>query len=690
MYIVGISKVNLESVINREMKKLLILVSLFLTSEGFANTTSDENNFLTPKASVYQKPDPLLGWIDSRSKHSLNGTWNYIVDPMDNGLPGSIFGGFPKNKTQQNGMELIEYNFEKSKQINIPGAWNSQDDRLFFYRGSVWFYKKFSFSKKTNSLTHLYFGGSNFRTKVFLNGHAVGEFIGGYVPFNFEVTDYLEEGDNFLVVQVNNSLNKSTIPTQKTDWWPYGGLIDDVYLISTPNNYIKNIFLQLVDHKTGRVEIKVLGTSIPEGSKLKISIPELGFTKSFKFNKNSHITDSFYISPQLWTPNEPKLYKVIASTQLDSISDSIGFRTIETKGKKILLNGKSIKLKGISMHSEPIGIPGPAFSFEHFKDLLETAKSLNTNFVRAAHYPYSRQLAKVADSLGIMLWEEIPVYWNIDWNNSETLDIALDQVSRLIQRDWNRSSVIVWSVANETPFSSSRMDFLREVISKVRSLDSSRLTTAALLSGDRGEFQELILALSLLGVNSPEVNTKEKIIFKSLLSQAEVDSKTEVQFKIEINDPLGEIVDLISYNEYFGWYYSLIFADQLKVKESTLRQLMFEVIPIIQITSAFDKPIHISEFGAGAKFGLHNEGKIWSEEYQVQVYKAQLKMISKNSQIQGMTPWILKDFRAMLRPLAGIQDFYNRKGLIDEEGNKKLAFNVLKDFYAEEWDKSPN
>jgi beta-glucuronidase len=284
-----------------------------------------------------------------------------------------------------------------------------------------------------------------------------------------------------------------------------------------------------------------------------------------------------------------------------------------------------------------------------------------------------------------MLWEEIPVYWNIDWNNSETLDIAINQISRLIQRDWNRSSVIIWSVANETPFSTSRMKFLGKVISELRSLDSSRLTTAALLSGDRGEFQELVLALSLLGVNSPEVSEKEKNIFKSLLSQAGLDSKNQVQFKIEINDPLGDFVDLISYNEYFGWYYSLVFADQLKVKESTLRKLMLELIPAIEITSAFDKPIHISEFGAGAKFGLHNEGKIWSEEYQEQVYRAQLKMILKNSQIQGVTPWILKDFRAMLRPLAGIQDFYNRKGLIDEEGKKKLAFNVLKDFYAEEW-----
>ena len=87
------------------------------------------------------------------------------------------------------------------------------------------------------------------------------------------------------------------------------------------------------------------------------------------------------------------------------------------------------------MHSEPIGIPGPAFSKEHFQDLLLTAKDLNINFIRAAHYPYTRHLAKVADRLGLMLWEEVPVYWNIDWDNSETLNIATNQITRLVQRD---------------------------------------------------------------------------------------------------------------------------------------------------------------------------------------------------------------------------------------------------------------
>ena len=113
---------------------------------------------------------------------------------------------------------------------------------------------------------------------------------------------------------------------------------------------------------------------------------------------------------------------------------------------------------------------------------------------------------------------------------------------------------------------------------------------------------------------------------------------------------------------------------------------MFEIIEDIQITSPYNKPIHLSEFGAGAKFGIKDSNKIWSEQYQAKVYNHQLRMILNNPQIQGITPWILKDFRAMLRPLPGIQDFYNRKGLIDENGNRKEAFKILQKFYEENWD----
>ena len=661
----------------------LLALSFFLVAED----SSDTESFFNRPQPVYQDADPLLGWIDSRKLTSLNGVWSYIVDPMNNGLPEtSFFGGFPQNKTQITGMELIEYNFESASKLNIPGAWNAQDERLFFYQGPVWLYKKINLSPPVDNLTHIYFEGSNFRTKVFINGQVVGEFKGGYVPFNFEITEYIKEGENIILVQTDNSLDSTTVPTNKTDWWPWGGLIGDVYLVETPKAFIQNAYLQLKQNKKNEITFKLKLVNSKRNTKVSIEIPELNFKRSFYADQQGMVKKTIKLDPQLWSPSNPKLYEVNISTSNDFISDRIGFRHIYTEGKKIFLNGNPIKFKGISMHAEPIGEAGPAFSKKHFQDLLRTSKDLNVNFVRAAHYPYSRHLAKVADEMGLLLWEEVPVYWNIDWSNPETLNIANNQISRLIERDWNRSSVGVWSIANETPFSDERMEFLKNLLETIELKDQSRLTTAALLSGNEEQFKLLVLVLAIQGINSEWVSSKEKFIFKSILSQANVTAEAKLNFSISIDDPLGELVDIISYNEYFGWYYTTFLAEQIQIKEGTLRRLMFEIIEDIQITSPYNKPIHLSEFGAGAKFGIKDSNKIWSEQYQVKVYNHQLRMILNNPQIQGITPWILKDFRAMLRPLPGIQDFYNRKGLIDENGNRKEAFKILQKFYEENWD----
>ena len=653
----------------------------------YAEENSDADSFFERDAPNYPSPDNLIGWIDSRQITSLNGEWSYIVDPMNNGLPeSSFFGGFPKNKTQKTGMELIEYNFETAAKIHIPGAWNAIDEKLFFYRGPVWLYKKFNYQLKKEAITHLYIEGSNFTTKIFINGSIVGEFEGGYVPFNFDISKYLKDGENILLVQTDNTLNKSSVPTQKTDWWPWGGIVGDVYILETPKKFIQNAYLQLNPEKFSEALFNVEMNQELSGQRIVLEIPELQFKDEFITNATGFIRESIKITPQLWSPDDPKLYKVIISTDQEIISDEIGFRSIKVKGQNIYLNNSEIQFKGISMHSEPIGIPGPAFSKEHFQDLLLTAKDLNINFIRAAHYPYTRHLAKVADRLGLMLWEEVPVYWNIDWDNSETLNIATNQITRLVQRDQNRASVVVWSVANETPLSSSRMKFLNTLLSEIEVIDSTRLTTAALLSGSEEQFKALVLVLALKGFNSQWVNPQEKAIFQFILDQANVPIDSELNFSISIDDPLGESVDLISYNEYFGWYYVTFFTDQMMISEGTLRKLMFEIMPSIKISSVFNKPIHISEFGAGAKYGNHSN-KIWSENYQASLYRHQLEMLSNNPQIKGISPWVFKDFRAMLRPLPGIQDFYNRKGLIDENGNKKEAFDVLADFYENKWNK---
>ena len=506
-------------IISRTFFSFLLIFAFYLHSED----QSDADSFFGREAPVYPSSDHLIGWIDSRQIQSLNGEWSYIVDPMNNGLPeSSFFGGFPKNKIQKTGMELIEYNFETASKIQIPGAWNAIDERLFFYRGPVWLYKKFNYSPKKEALTHLYIEGSNFTTKIFLNGSIIGEFEGGYVPFNFNISKYLKEGENILLVQTDNTLNESSVPTQKTDWWPWGGIVGDVYVVETPKQFIQNAYLQLNPDDFSAVLFKLEMNKESSGHIIKLEIPELQFTAEYKTNSLGAISENIKINPQLWSPLSPKLYEVKISSEAETISDKIGFRSIQTKGQKIYLNNSEIQFKGIAMHSEPIGIPGPAFSKEHFQKLLLTAKDLNINFIRAAHYPYTRHLAKVADQLGLMLWEEVPVYWNIDWDNSNTLNIAKNQITRLVQRDQNRASVVVWSVANETPLSSSRMKFLKTLLDEIEINDSSRLSTAALLSGSEEQFRSLVLVLALQGSKSQWVTPKEKAIFQLILDQANI------------------------------------------------------------------------------------------------------------------------------------------------------------------------
>ncbi|MGB0764784.1 MAG: glycoside hydrolase family 2 TIM barrel-domain containing protein, partial [Luminiphilus sp.] len=256
-------------------------------------------------------------------------------------------------------------------------------------------------------------------------------------------------------------------------------------------------------------------------------------------------------------------------------------------------------------------------------------------------------------------------------------------------RDWSRASVVIWSVANETPYSSARMRFLEQLIDWLRSADDSRLISAALLGDTRRELSAVALHLAAYGVDNPEATARERAIFAAVLERAgEAAPAIGSRFDLVIDDPLGALVDIVSYNQYFGWYYARGLAPALGVSERTVRKLMLSFMGHIRISSAFDKPLHISEFGAGAKAGRRGEG-VWTEDYQADVYRAQLAMLANSPQVVGMTPWILKDFRAMLRPLGGVQDYRNRKGLVDENGRRKQAFFVLRDFYAGPWGSNP-
>ena len=587
--------------------------------------------FLAPLAA---SAAPLIANPDARQRMILDGAWQVIVDPYDVGLLDYRSqqlrnnNAFYKNYKPQSESELVEYNFDTSGRLNVPGDWNTQRESLLFYEGSVWYKRSFDYTKSSKSRVFLHFGACNYLAVVYLNGTEIGRHEGGFTPFDFEITDLLQPRGNFLVVRVNNVRGKDQVPTTNTDWWNYGGITRPVELVELPETFIQDYLVQLEKGSMRQLRgwVHLTGTHLQQ--RVTISIPEAGVSKTLQTNDAGRADFSFPADLKLWSPENPKLYKVEVASETDHVSDYIGFRSITVEGRDILLNGKPIFLRGISIHEESPTHPGRAWSEDDARTLLSWAKELGCNFVRLAHYPHNEAMIHMADQMGLLAWEEVPVYWTIQWTNPDTLRNATNQLNEMIARDHNRASLIVYSVANETPVSDARNAFLEHLIHEAHAEDPTRLVSAALQA--------------------------DEIVENNRIS-------------IRISDPIAADLDVMGNNEYIGWYvHSPADADTT------------------DWISQYDKPLIMSEFGGDALSGYHGDVLArWTEEYQENLYQHQIAMLKRIPFLRGTTPWVLKDFRSPRRTLPHIEDYFNRKGLFSESGRKKKAFFVLQKYYRE-------
>ncbi|MGB5782846.1 MAG: glycoside hydrolase family 2 TIM barrel-domain containing protein [Eudoraea sp.] len=568
-----------------------------------------------------------------RTTLSLNGDWQFIIDPYKMGYldyrqkpfdeSASGKGGFYDNITNPGKTKRAEYNFDYEPSLTVPGDWNSQYEKLEFYEGVLWYRRNFKVSLKEDKRYFIHFGAVNYESHIYLNGQKLGVNKGGFTPFQFEVGDKLIDGDNFLVVMVDNTRKKDEVPTINTDWWNYGGITRDVNLVETPESYINDYKVQLAKNDAAKIKgyIELEGSGGEEP--VVLQIPELKINQSYTTDANGKVTFEIPVKKiQLWNPESPKLYEVKISSSQDAVTDKIGFRTIATEGKNILLNGESIFMKGIAMHDENPLIGGRLRSDGDMRMMLSWAKELGCNYVRLAHYTHNETMLRLADEMGLMVWSEVPVYWTISWENEETYKNAENQLRVSVERDKNRASIIIWSVGNETPVTEARNVFMGKLVDKTRSLDDTRLVAAALEVEREG-------------------------------------------YTITVDDTLGEKLDLASFNQYGGWYWS---------EPKELPKYSFDI--------KFNKPVVITEFGGGALGGFHaDDDTMWSEEYQELIYINQLKMMDKISGLRGITPWILVDFKSPRRQNPVYQQFWNRKGLISNTGVKKKAYFILKEYY---------
>ncbi len=591
-----------------------------------------------------------LGWAqpapivitggDLRPAQSLNGEWHVIPDPYQTGLYDFHKhelknGWFMNQKARPGDTGPIDYDFAKSPTLKVPGDWNTQKPEFFYYEGLMWYEKDFSYEPKPHTRAFLRIGAANYKSAFWVNGQKVCEHEGGFTAFNCEVTSAVHAGSNFVVAAVDNTRHEDAVPTTQTDWFNYGGLTREVSLITMPDVFIGRYDLHLSKTEPDTIEGWVNVNGDPSASlsghhaKVDIEIPELHLKNGTESDKLGW--EYFHVKVdglQRWSPETPKLYKVIIRAGTDSVEDNIGFRTIEVKGTEILLNGKPIFLHGVCIHAEAPYRTGRAYSDKDAETLLGWAKEMGANFVRLAHYPHDETMLRAADRMGILVWSENPVYWAVQFDKPEVYAKAEHQLDEEIGASRNHAAIILWSMANETPLNDARTKFISSLAAHARTLDPSRLITAALL-----------------------VHT-----------EANGDRSTKI-----VDDPLGQYLDVIGTNEYIGWY-----EQHPETADTTDWKI------------AYQKPLIMSEFGADAKAGLHGKpDERWTEEYQANVFNHQLGMLNRIPQLRGMSPWILMDFRSPRRPLPGIQDGFNRKGLISDQGQKKQAFFILQKAYKE-------
>lgn len=544
--------------------------------------------------------------LADREAYSLDGTWQLCPDQYDTCLRARWFAYKAPFTTP------LDCDFEGWQETTIPSCWNTLTPKWEYYEGSMLYQRRFPCTKEVHKRYWLCFEGVANRAYVFLNGHYLGFHEGSSTPFCVEVTEYLESA-NHLLVSVNNQRLASAVPSENTDWFNYGGIYREVSLVALPSSFIKRWAVHLTDEYTLSVEVEC-SDAVP----VVVSCPQLGIEESLVC-EGAKAKGKVTFTGKAWSVEDPVRYQFVFTSGEDRVEDLIGLRLLATEGTAILLNGKELFLRGVCLHEDHPDF-GRFVNENLLRRSLEEAKSLGCNCIRLSHYPHHRLMAELADELGLLLWEEIAVYWGLAFADPKTMESAQNQLSELILRDRNRASVIIWSVGNENPDTDERLSFMSSLADHARALDPSRLVGAACLVNEA---------------------------------------------KLCIEDRLEAKLDVIGLNEYYGWY------DGDWTKLETLLA-----------NSAKEKPVLVTEFGAGAKSGFHDAREaLFSEEKQASVYQRQFARLLRMGYIQGTFAWILYDFRSPRR-MNRYQMGFNRKGLIDERRrHRKLAYQVVQRQY---------
>ena len=555
-------------------------------------------------------------WINrgGRPTQSLDGDWAFTLDLFDTGLRQRWFEIEPSDGPRTTPLDYDPYDSDTAP---VPSSWNLLQPEWFHFEGGAWYSRDVEIAPMADDeRLILHVGGANYLTRIFLNGRFAGSHTGGSTPFCCDLTDLTVAGVNRLMIHVENRRQPDRVPSHHIDWFNYGGIHRSVELMRLPADHIGDAHIRWVEGEGILIDVWTSGA----GDELRVEIAELGIDVSVPVTQ-AQTRLSIPTDPERWSPDNPKLYDAAITWKGDRFTDQVGFRTVEVRGRSILLNGEPVFLRGICAHEDDLEL-GRVATPETVSRLLADAKALGANFVRLAHYPHHGLVAREADRLGLLLWAEVPVYWSIDFSNPATQADADNQLAELVVRDRNRASVICWGLANETPDTDARLAFLTVLADTARRLDPHRPLAAA-----------------------------------CLFDQAD----------LKVRDRLADLVEIVGINEYFGWYDS---------DANDLGRLL--------AVYDRDQPLVISETGCDVKAGKRGGvDELYTEEFGAAYFMRQIEQVGASDAVVGFCPWLLYDFRTERRK-GRLHQGWNLKGLIAADKlTRKQALDVVRAFYEQ-------
>lgn len=450
---------------------------------------------IAPEASVTQQPRTSSG---------------RLVLPINRGWRFS-----PKNTSEMMGQTFDDSAFEKVTlpHTNIPLPWHSFDEKTYQFTSTYRRDLKLP-PEALGQRVFVDFEGAMTASTVFLNGKQIGAYRGGYTPFSFELTGHLDpSGKNLLAVTLDSS-ERADIPPfgYEIDYLTFGGIYREVSLRCVGQIFLENMHVRTLDVLTSpalEVDVYLNRSASAQARKLQLALelrdgdrvmartltkiaappvlPEVNAADAGQAQgaKLFADTDKQSVSVRLnglkdvvlWDLNKPQLYTVhlqllADGSPIDELSSSIGFRDAKFTPAGFSLNGKVIKLRGLDRHQTFPWVGQAMSARAQRQDAVILRKDLRCNIVRTSHYPQSRYFLDACDEIGLLVLEEIPGWQHI--GDVAWQDVAVDNVRRMIRRDWNHPSVILWGVRiNESKDSH---DFYARTNALARSFDTTRQT----------------------------------------------------------------------------------------------------------------------------------------------------------------------------------------------------------------------